>query len=528
MKRNKKTAKTLFLLTSVFGLVGCNRENTPAMPNTDCNVLTFDFNDGESRPYKLEVEKGKKVEKAIDTPLRTGYTFTDWYSEKENGTKISFPFELSQDTTIYAHWEPAKFNAVFDYNYEGAPESKTFAIDYKASVDALTEIPERNNFVFRYWSTKKDGSSQAQFPYVMTKDTTFYAYWIDAETKIYQITVHYGDYEGAQQDKVLEIEEGQSISAIQLGTPSRSGYDFKGWSLSENGPLITLPFTPTSDATLYAVFEERSFNAYFRYNYVDSPSTEYTSSTFHAGEDVNAPSENPTRPGYTFDGWYNAEKGGSEITFPQKPSRNSYYYAHWIHDPVVTDTFQAEYVTFDPNVIYPGFSGSTSGDGCILSGNFTGISVDDSYTPNSQVAAGKAFCVSYQYTMAAVLTFTIEASEEISNASLIANWATERDVTFGPTGDSAYAVKVNGSDVNYSPITITSGGNNSIGSFQEYTLSTTVHLNKGTNTITMQPMNSNALMTMQAYAPITDYIRISYGSTGKLSWRPVYDNINGK
>lgn len=538
MVKTKKGLNFLLLTAALLSITlpSCGNKTSSAIVNSDVYTLTFDFNDDSSRPYKVEVEKGKSIEQtAIDTPLRTGYTFVNWFSDKTDGNAISFPYTPTGDTTVYAHWTPAVYQAKFNLNYEGCGDPTVVDVNYKESVNAPAEAPTRDGYNFRYWSTRQDGSERATFPYTVTKDIDFYAYWVGDDVKIYTITLNYPELTGAPDNSSVEVEEGQST---QLPNERINGYDFIGWSttsLTDENPEYktdNLTYTPTGSVTninLYAVYKLTPLKAYFRYNYVDSPDTNYDSTSFYAGDEINAPAVNPTRSDYTFAGWYTSAKGGTKVTFPTTTKKNAFYYAHWTHDLVTTDKFQAEYTYLSPDTTYYGYSGSTKGDGCILDASTTaGIDVD-AYPTNSQIESGKGFCVSYQYSRQSVLTFEIEATEAISNASLIVNWACERDgLTFGPTGDCAYAVKVNGTAINYTPIAIPSGGNNSLGSFKEYTLSTSVSLNKGLNTITMQPENDNALMTMQSAAPLTDYIRIDYGSTGKLSWSPIYDNINGK
>ena len=53
----------------------------------------------------------------------------------------------------------------------------------------------------------------------------------------------------------VSIEQGKAVTSNPL-TPSKTNYRFLGWSLTSGGTLITFPYTPTADGTLYAVFEE--------------------------------------------------------------------------------------------------------------------------------------------------------------------------------------------------------------------------------------------------------------------------------
>lgn len=526
-KKSILMVSSALLLTT---LAGCGNQGgnssgggtTPA----DVYVITFNFNDEVSRPMKKEVAKGSSLEKA-PTPLREGYDFSGWYTALTGGEKATFPLLVTADTSLYARWDAATLQATFDLNYEDAPASTVVDVAYGQTVSAI-EDPTRDHYVFRYWTLDPEGSRQATFPYTMKKDTTFYASWRDEDVIIYTVTAHYGDYDGAPEDKVFNVEEGNSITKSMLSDPTRSGYDFKGWALSENGTPITFPFTPTADADLYAVWELVSYKLDFYYNYVDSPSTYYVQTTYHGGEQFNAPETDPTRDGYTFVGWYTAEKGGNKVKFPTTGYRNLKYYAHWESLPVTTDLFQAEYCYFDPNFDYPGYSGQAKGDQAVIKTEATGTLVDD-YPLNSARQAGLAYVVSYQYSKSAVLRFEIEATEDIPNAILSINWSAEFDNVFSPNTDAKYIIAVNGKAVEYPDTPLFCDPENfaSPGPFVLTELGS-VNLVKGTNVIEMRPDNDISKAAIPSMGPVIDYIKFDYTSSSKLSWKPIYDNLDGK
>ncbi|MDY6391518.1 MAG: InlB B-repeat-containing protein [Bacilli bacterium] len=536
--------RNLLLVSSVLGLTACaggGGTSGSYTPSGDYYTITFDFADSSSRPYKKEVAKGSALDSAPN-PARTGYDFSGWYTLSEGGESVNFPYTPTQDITLYAHWSAAEFDVTFDLNYEGAPESTVVSIAYGESVSAPETKPEREHFVFRYWTLDAAGEQRAEFPYLIKKDTTFYASWRDEDIRTYTVTVHYGDYDGAPEDKVFELEEGQSITLADLPNPTRTGYDFKGWALSDGGAAITLPFAPTSDADLYALWEVKSYKLEFYYNYVDSPKSVYYSTTYVGGADFNAPETDPTREGYSFAGWYTANKGGNKVTFPTTAYRNLKYYAHWESLPLTTNTFHAEYCAVDPNFNYPGYSGAAKGDQCIVPSSQPGVLVDN-YPTNSSRSAGKGFAVSYQYTNSAVIRFEIDAAEDITGAELSINWSTEFDafddgtpIVFTPSSsdpskEAVYEITVNGKAVNYEPTQLVC--DHSPGAFAAHgpftkTVLGTVNLKKGTNIIELSPNNSVVVGAITAIGPVVDYIEFDYSGSDKLSWKPVYDNLDGK
>lgn len=508
------------VLLSVF-FVGCV---TNPVGDDDTYKLTLNYNDGSSRPGLLFVDKGENVIQP-DEPIRTGYSFGGWFTSAENGTEVAFPFVPSSDDEIFALWNPGVYDVIFDLNYENTSSWPVQKIAYKESIDAPSEIAQRQGYVFRHWSIRRDGRTAVTFPYVISGNTTFYASWRSADIKVFDMIFDYGDYDGAPADLIYEIEEGDAVQRSQAVAVSRTGYALSGWAL-EDGTVISFPYIPTSNTTVHAVWERQEYTLRFRYNYPDSPSLDYDTHTFHYGDEIYAPAQDPTREDYEFEGWYTADIGGNPVQFPATLARNSTYYAHWKSVPVTTDIFHAEYVSFDPNMVYPGNSGSARGANCVFPYNSAGILVDN-YPTNSSRPAGQAFCVNYQYTNEARLVFEITATETITGASLIVNWATERNLTFGPTGTNAYVVTVNGTPVNYTPVALQSYGS-APGAFTRITLATNITLTAGLNTVVMQPNNSNGVGTMECSAPITDYIEFSYSSSDRLSWSPVYDNLNNR
>ena len=57
--------------------------------------------------------------------------------------------------------------------------------------------------------------------------------------------------------------------------------------------------------------------------------TEYTESEYDVGANITFPTE-PTRDGYTFEGWYTERVGGTKITTSTKVNYSTTYYAHWL------------------------------------------------------------------------------------------------------------------------------------------------------------------------------------------------------
>jgi len=95
-----------------------------------------------------------------------------------------------------------------------------------------------------------------------------------------------------------------------LPQPSKAGHDFLGWYTDkEAGGIVssTSTVTNTANHTLYAHWQVNTHTIEF----INSGTT-YFKHTGNYGTTINAPGE-PTRTGYTFDGWYTAPTGGTKV-----------------------------------------------------------------------------------------------------------------------------------------------------------------------------------------------------------------------
>lgn len=125
--------------------------------------------------------------------------------------------------------------------------------------------------------------------------------------------------------------------------PTRTGYDFVGWSTSSSASSATYSaggtYSSNSATTLYAVWKARTYTVTFNANggSVDPDSKSVTYNSTYG----TLPT--PTRTGYTFAGWYTSSSNGTQITSSSRVSitSNQTLYAHW--------TINSYTVTFNAN-----------------------------------------------------------------------------------------------------------------------------------------------------------------------------------
>lgn len=538
-RRTLKRARLGLTCALLFSplLTSCNPPGE-SVTITDQWTVTLDFNDGVSRNAVLYVEKGKEVS-LPQNPVREGYSFAGW--EDDKGNLVSGEsFTPSENVTLKARWVTGVCQVTFHANYEGG-EDVVQEVEYGSFVSEAPAM-SRPGFVFRYWAVIPDGQEVDLSTYKIEGNYEFYAIWRDEDVQEYTITVKAGIYEGAPEDQTIVLEQGEKLrESNKAFRIERTGYDLAGWTIVSPAEgkdwtiddydnidslvpeMIDFPYTPTSSLTIYAVWTIQQYRIIWNYNYTDSPASNgvYSTDTILSNENVVPPEKDPERPGYRFMGWYAAALGNQKVEFGDglQVTSNTGYYAHWECNPVKTNVFQAEYVYFEPNKEYWGYSGSVRGQKCIVKdgGQVGEVSVDQ-YPLNSVLTQHNGYYVSYQYEKGCTLTFEINSSKA-TTATLKGSFIVENAAisNIGSSGEFSTLINVNGKSIDYSL---------NIGlTFQEYTIGT-IQLQEGKNTIQFVVNNSSTVLggTYKAAAFNTDYIKLD-DCDAELSWSPIYDNL---
>lgn len=112
---------------------------------SDVNVYAYyELVNEEPKEFKVSFDSngGSKVEEVVTSiiesePVTTkdGYTFLGWYLEESFINKVTFPFEVTKDQTLYAKWE------------ENIPASISFNVNEEGVLTSVEGISEINNEV---------------------------------------------------------------------------------------------------------------------------------------------------------------------------------------------------------------------------------------------------------------------------------------------------------------------------------------------------------------------------------------------
>ncbi|MDD2537043.1 MAG: InlB B-repeat-containing protein [Candidatus Absconditabacteria bacterium] len=123
------------------------------------------------------------------------------------------------------------------------------------------------------------------------------------------------------------IQSGQPVGTLPT-SPTRAGYTFNGWyTAASGGSQVTASTVVNANVTYYAQWTVLNRTVTFNGNGGSGHSP--TTKTVQDGQAVGTLPTAPTRAGYTFNGWYTATSGGSQITTSRVITSNVTYYAQW-------------------------------------------------------------------------------------------------------------------------------------------------------------------------------------------------------
>lgn len=116
---------------------------------------------------------------------KNDFSFGGWYldSDLSEGNKVTFPYTVPNDITLYAKWKAAQCTVTYmsnDATGGTVPESVTVDKGSTYTVLGNTGNLEKSGFAFTKWNTKADGEGQgysAGNTLTVTGDITLYAQW---------------------------------------------------------------------------------------------------------------------------------------------------------------------------------------------------------------------------------------------------------------------------------------------------------------------------------------------------------------
>lgn len=412
------------------------------------------------------------------------------------------------NVTISGTIIPSNYNVTYNGNSNSTGSVPTDATNYSsgATVTVLgnTGTLARTGYSFAGWNTMANGSGTdraAGSTFTISANSTLFAKW-SANSN----TVTF-DGNGATGGSTASQNINTAASAnLTANGFIRSGYTFSGWNTASNGTGVSYAdqasYTMgTTNVTLYAQWTANSLTV----TYDSQGGSAISNGSTTTGGTVSNPG-NPTRSGYSFNGWFLASSGGTAISFPYSHGQTSNFtlYAQWtvVASPTVDPVTLSSALSTTYGVSSSGINFTASGSN--LSSNITAIaqtgyeistSLGSGYGASVSVASGTTVFVRFSATLAAgtydnatavVLSSTGATNVNVTTSSLgnivsvkaltisgisISNKVYDGNTTATISGTAAYSGLVNGESFSVTGTPSASFNNKNVGTAKPITIS---------------------------------------------------------
>ena len=244
-------------------------------------TVSFDANGGTGTMSDDPDQLGGYALPDCDFTAPEGHEFKCWSvngEEKDVGIEI----DITANTTVKAIWQAKSYTITFDTT--GGSAINSITQEYGTAIDAPAN-PTKDGYTFTGWSPAIPATMPAN-------NITVTAQWEEIVPNTYIVTYTDGvnDVTVFADQIYANVTEGTATPAF-VGTPSREGYTFKGWT-------PTVANTVTATVTYTATWEINQYTITFNTDggSIVAPITQ------NYGTTVTAPTA-PTKTGYTFTGW---------------------------------------------------------------------------------------------------------------------------------------------------------------------------------------------------------------------------------
>lgn len=300
-------------------------------------VVTFHANGGTGDDYTQNIYGGEGTLTA-NKFTKSGKVFAGW-ATSENG-EVVYPdgaeITVESNTDLYAVWGDA-YTVTFDYN-DGKTGNATVDVAQNTAIGAakMPKDPTKKGYTFEGWF---NGETKLTAETVITGNVIYTAKWTPIRYTI-KFDKNAADAVGSMNDISATYDEEVQLPLCAF---TREGYTFTGWgSYKGEDKVKNLAGKDGAVVTLKASWRGLPVNVIANLNYSDAENIVRTGAVGNNYNYIVKPDggtqyselESPVRPGYIFDGWFDAAEGGNEITNQYKftaedAEKDVTLYAHW-------------------------------------------------------------------------------------------------------------------------------------------------------------------------------------------------------
>lgn len=294
----------------------------------------------QTTKFSLNYSNGKAITKTTIASKATTWAFgvasgnEDYVARRATSIKTSNKDPNGSDAGngYYEMYLPMKVRTPVGYHFSGYNTNKPKAIQDEFHHAFASDKNSSNAHTLTTANISSTGDAWSDFSLAMrtaepnitsaksTKNGKYYylssiVYTIKFESNDYTVNFNANGGSGSMSSESMKYD---SQKALNSNTFTRKGYTFKGWATSAGGGVTysngasvkNLTSANNGTVNLYAVWEPKTYKLYLDANggKVSGGSTNFVESLrYDTGDYYAIEWLNPTRAGYTFDGWYTSD-----------------------------------------------------------------------------------------------------------------------------------------------------------------------------------------------------------------------------
>ena len=288
----------------------------------------------EREKYKLEYSNKENIdltssttegnyyyetEITVKAKNKTGYNFSKW----SNGAlSQEYKFNINENVSLEPIYDPIIYTVSFNSNGgEGIMDNQQITYDTKTNISNNTFT--KTGYHFKEWNTLSNGngdsySNEEEVKNLTTNTSiTLYAIWEPNTNTKYKVIHKKMNIDGSTYSVFEEeTKEGTTDTEVIPEVKTYTGFE------SPSTSALTIKADGTGEITYFYTRNQYTVSYNSKGGSLVSNVTKYY-------EDTLGTLSTPTRTGYTFDGWYTEELGGTQISTTTSVTEDITYYAHW-------------------------------------------------------------------------------------------------------------------------------------------------------------------------------------------------------
>ena len=270
----------------------------------------------------------------MQSPARTGYTFTGWFDAETGGNKVESIAKGSTGAkTLYAQWTAISYEITYVLpNSVTNPNVTSYTIE---SNTITLQSPARTGYTFNGWFDAETGGNKVErIAQGSTGAKTLYATW--TPNTLSPITITLGKVEADQEltvslsDRTFTATSGFAlyewhIDGVKVDGAEGSTYTADQSALSYGNHSLMVIAKDSNGSRFGAEATFTVNKNVCKVTFDTKGGSTVADKLIYADEHIEKPAD-PTKKGYTFEGWFNGE---NEFDFDTAVTENITLTAKW-------------------------------------------------------------------------------------------------------------------------------------------------------------------------------------------------------